>query len=77
MCKCVQDDGLLDEGHVLKLHNASLATAGTYVCEVVATKFPELKRLNTVHVSVRGNKNKKEFPHTRLYPGSVRPPTAK
>ncbi|XP_060799839.1 melanoma cell adhesion molecule b isoform X2 [Neoarius graeffei] len=49
-----KDDLLLDEGHVLRLYNASFATAGTYVCEVQAVELPELKRQNAVHVSVRG-----------------------
>lgn len=66
MCECVQDDVLLDEGHVLRLHNASFATAGTYACEVVAVELPELKRRNVVHVSVRGKYNEKDFPHVRL-----------
>ncbi|KAB5550284.1 hypothetical protein PHYPO_G00052070 [Pangasianodon hypophthalmus] len=49
-----KDNVLLYEGHVLKLHNASFATAGTYVCEVVVSELPELKRHSSVHISVRG-----------------------
>ncbi|XP_017346220.1 melanoma cell adhesion molecule b isoform X3 [Ictalurus punctatus] len=49
-----KDNVLLDEGHVLTLRNASFATAGTYVCEVMTSELPELKRRNTVHVRVRG-----------------------
>lgn len=54
MCECVQDDVLLREGNVLTLHNASFATAGKYLCEVVTIELPELKRNSFVRISVRG-----------------------
>ncbi|XP_027029800.1 melanoma cell adhesion molecule b isoform X1 [Tachysurus fulvidraco] len=49
-----KDDVLLKEDNVLTLNNASFATAGKYLCEIVALELPELKRNSFVQVSVRG-----------------------
>ncbi|KAK3560721.1 hypothetical protein QTP86_014727 [Hemibagrus guttatus] len=54
MLLTLSDNVLLNESNVLTLHNASVSTAGTYHCEVVALELPELNRSNVVHVSVRG-----------------------
>lgn len=45
---------MLDERHVLELHNASYETAGRYMCEVMVLSLPELKKQKSVQVNVRG-----------------------
>ncbi|KAI5620819.1 cell surface glycoprotein MUC18 isoform X1 [Silurus asotus] len=49
-----KDNVRLEEGHELRLDNASFATAGDYVCEVFAPELPALRKHGIVHVRVRG-----------------------
>ncbi|XP_046719589.1 melanoma cell adhesion molecule b isoform X4 [Silurus meridionalis] len=49
-----KDNVRLEEGHELRLDNASFATAGDYVCEVFAPELPALKKHGIVQIRVRG-----------------------
>ncbi|XP_056613518.1 melanoma cell adhesion molecule b isoform X2 [Triplophysa dalaica] len=49
-------DGVhVSEGHVLKLHNASSITEGTYLCKVTVISLPELQKQTSLHINVRAN----------------------
>ncbi|KAA0701977.1 MUC18 Gicerin Melanoma cell adhesion molecule Melanoma-associated antigen [Triplophysa tibetana] len=43
------------EGHVLKSHNASSNTEGTYLCKVTVVSLPELQKQTSLHINVRAN----------------------
>ncbi|XP_026869186.2 melanoma cell adhesion molecule b isoform X2 [Electrophorus electricus] len=49
-----KDGTVLEEGHILNLLNLSYDMAGTYVCEVHAPSLAELKRQNSLNITVRG-----------------------
>ncbi|XP_036416805.1 melanoma cell adhesion molecule b isoform X2 [Colossoma macropomum] len=49
-----KDSAYLTEGHVLNLQNASYDMAGMYVCVIEAPDLPELRRNNSVLVTVIG-----------------------
>ncbi|KAL6471054.1 hypothetical protein MHYP_G00197040 [Metynnis hypsauchen] len=49
-----KDNAYLTEGHVLNLRNASYDMAGMYVCVIEASDLPELRRNNSVLITVMG-----------------------
>ncbi|XP_017574132.2 melanoma cell adhesion molecule b isoform X1 [Pygocentrus nattereri] len=49
-----KDNAYLTEGHMLNLHNASYDMAGKYVCVIEASDLPELRRNNSVLITVKG-----------------------